>query len=325
MKFASKLLAAITAGSLLTLAPAMAADPYPSKPIRMVVAFPAGGSADINARAVGQQLGKELSGNVIVDNKGGAGGNVGAVEAKRAAPDGHTLFYATSAVVLSPSLYANPGFDPYTDFTPISLTATIPLVLVVNAGLPPKTFGEFVNWAKGQGGKLNYASSGAGALLHLAGALLTSEFGISANHIPYRGSAPAVNDLLGGQTQFMFLPINEATSHIQGGKLRALAVTSEKRVALLSQVPTVREASGKTNMDMGAWQGLMVPKSTPEDVIKKLTSALQKTLQDKDLISRLEGQGSVILGGTQKQYVDYMRAEGERWANVIKKNDIKLD
>jgi len=134
-----------------------------------------------------------------------------------------------------------------------------------------------------------------------------------------------VNDLLGGQTQFMFLPINEATSHIQGGKLRALAVTSDKRVALLSQVPTVREASGKTNMDMGAWQGLMVPKSTPEDVIKKLTSALQKTLQDKDLISRLEGQGSVILGGTQKQYVDYMRAEGERWANVIKKNDIKLD
>lgn len=325
MKFASKLLAAITAASLLTLAPAMAADPYPSKPIRMLVAFPAGGSADINARAVGQQLGKELGGNVIVDNKGGAGGNVGAVEAKRAAPDGHTLFYATSAVVLSPSLYANPGFDPYTDFTPISLTATIPLVLVVNAGLPPKTFGEFVSWAKGQSGKLNYASSGAGALLHLAGALFTSEFGISANHIPYRGSAPAVNDLLGGQTQFMFLPINEATPHIQAGKLRALAVTSEKRVALLSQVPTVREASGKTNMDMGAWQGLMVPKGTPDEVVKKLTSALQKALQDKDLIGRLEGQGSVILGGTQKQYVDYMRAEGERWANVIKKNDIKLD
>lgn len=325
MKFVSKLLAALTAGSLLSLAPAMAADPYPSKPIRMVVAFPAGGSADINARAVGQQLGKELGGNVIVDNKGGAGGNVGAVEAKRAAADGHIFFYATSAVVLSPSLYANPGFDPYSDFTPISLTATIPLVLVVNAALPPKNFGEFVNWAKGQSGKLNYASSGAGALLHLAGALFISEFGLSANHIPYRGSAPAVTDLLGGQTQFMFLPINEATPHIQSGKLRALAVTSEKRVALLSQVPTVRETSGKTNMDMGAWQGLMVPKGTPDEVVKKLASALQKTLQDKDLISRLEGQGSVILGGTQKQYVDYMRAEGERWANVIKKNDIKLD
>ncbi len=325
MKLASKLLAAITAGSLLTVAPAIAADPYPSKPIRMVVAFPAGGSADINARSVGQQLAKELGGVIIVDNKGGAGGNVGAVEAKRAPADGYTLFYATSAIVLAPSLYANPGFDPYADFIPISLTATIPLALVVNAGLPPKNFGEFVNWAKGQGGKLNYASSGAGALLHLAGALFTSEFGISANHIPYRGSAPAVNDLLGGQTQFMFLPVNEATAHVQSGKLRALAITSDKRVSSLPQVPTIHEASGKANMEMGAWQGLVVPKGTPDDVVKKLSAALQKTLRDKELVNRLEGQGSVILGGTQKQYVDYMHTEGERWANVIKKNDIKLD
>lgn len=325
MKVASKVLAVLTACCLIAMSPAMAADPYPTKPIRMVVAFPAGGSADINARAVGQQLAKELGGTLIVDNKGGAGGNVGAVEVKRAVPDGYTLFYATSAIVLSPSLYANPGFDPYSDYIPIALTATIPLALVVNATLPPKSFSEFVTWAKNQGGKLNYASSGSGALLHLAGALLTSEFGISANHIPYRGSAPAVNDLLGGQTQFMFLPVNEATPHIVGGRLRAIAVASEKRVPQLPQVPTIREATGKTNMDMGAWQGLMAPKGTPDDVVKKLTAAIQKTLHDKDLTARLEGQGSVILGGTQKQYVDYMHAEGERWANVIKKNDIKLD
>lgn len=320
-----KFAAALAAVAQFIAAPVQAAEPYPSKPIRMVVAFAPGGSADINARAVAQQLAKDLGGTIVVDNKGGAGGNLGAVEAKRALPDGHTLFYATSAVVLAPALYANPGFDPYADYVPIALTATIPLVLVTNPGLPAKTMPEFIAWGKSRAGKANYGSSGTGALLHLAGALFLKEVGFQATHIAYKGSAPAVTDLLGGATDFMFLPINEAMPHIKSGGLRPLAVTSEKRSPLLPEVPAIREATGKTSMDMGAWQGLMVPKGTPADVVAKLQGALQKTLADASLRERLTSQGSVMLGGTQKQYIDYMKAEGARWSAVVRETGAKAE
>ncbi len=319
-----KTIAALSACAVLA-APSVYAETYPSKPIRMVVAFAPGGSADINARAVGQQLSKELGATIVVDNRGGAGGNLGAVEAKRAAPDGYTIFYATSAIVLAPSLYAKPGFDPYEDFTPISLTATIPLVLVTNPGVPAKTVSELVAWGKSKGGKANYGSSGAGALLHLGGALFLKESGFSASHVAYKGSAPAITDLLAGTTDFMFLPINEAMPHIKGGGLRAIAVTSEKRSNLLPDIPTIKEATGKTSMDMGAWQGLVVPKGTPQDVVTKLQVALQRTLKDQGLNERLTAQGSVVLGGTQKEYVDYMKQEGARWASVIKETGAKVE
>jgi len=318
-------LAVLATAFTLTAGAQAQADNYPNKPIRMVVAFAPGGSADINARAVGLQLSKDLGGTIVVENKGGAGGNLGAQDVKRAAPDGYTFFYATSAVVLAPSLYASPGFDPYTDYVPISLTATIPLVLVVNKDIPAQSATEFIAWAKTQKGKVNYASSGTGALLHLGGALFTKEVGIEATHIAYKGSAPAVTDLLAGATQFMFLPINEAMPHIKGGGIRALAVSHDKRVALLPNVPTLRELTGKSTMDMGAWQGLMLPKGAPADVVAKVTAALQKTVQSKELIDRLDGQGSIMLGGTQKQYIDYMRAEGERWARVIKETGAKAE
>jgi tripartite-type tricarboxylate transporter receptor subunit TctC len=304
---------------------AAAQDSYPSKPIRMVVAFAPGGSADINARAVGQQLAKDLGATVVVDNKGGAGGNLGAVEVKRAPADGYTIFYATSAVVLSPALYAKPGFDPYADFTPISLTATIPLVLVTNPKVPAKSVKDLVAWGKAKGGKVNYGSSGTGALLHLAAALFLKETGWEATHIAYKGSAPAITDLLGGSTDFMFLPVNEALQHVKAGGLTALAITSEKRSPLLPDVPTIREGTGKTTMDMGAWQGLMVPKGAPADVVNKLSAALKKTLADTGLRERLTGQGSVMLGGTQQDYVDYMKAEGQRWTRVIKETGATAD
>ena len=309
----------------LSFAAAQAADAYPSKPIRMVVGFAAGGSADINARIVGQQLGKDIGGTIIIDNKGGAGGNLGAVEAKRAAPDGYTFFYSTSAVVLAPSLYAKPGFDPYADFVPVSLTATIPLVLVVNPQVPAKTVGEFVGYGKAHPGELNYGSSGAGALLHLSGALFSKEMGMHTTHVAYKGSAPAVADLLGGTTQFMFLPINEALAHVKSGALRALAFASDRRSPLLPEVPTIREATGKTTMDMGAWQGLMLPKGVPAEVLAKVTGALQATLKDKALRERLSAQGSIVLGGSPKEYADYMKQEGERWARVIQDTGAKAD
>lgn len=325
MRIAARFAAALAALSLNLPLVAGAQEAYPSKPIRMVVAFAPGGSADINARAVGQQLAKDLGTTIVVDNKGGAGGNLGAVEVKRAPADGYTVFYATSAVVLSPSLYAKPGFDPYEDFTPISLTATIPLVLASNPRVPAKSIKELIAWGKAKGGKANYGSSGAGALLHLAGALFLKETGWEAMHIAYKGSAPAITDLLGGSTDFMFLPINEALPHIKGGGLQALAITSEKRSPLLPDVPTIREATGKTTMDMGAWQGLMVPRGVTAEVVNKLSAALKKTLADPGLRERLTGQGSVMLGSTQKEYVDYMKAEGERWSRVIRDTGAKAD
>jgi tripartite-type tricarboxylate transporter receptor subunit TctC len=324
IRFIAALVASATCVQL-GLAPALAADAYPAKPVRMVVAFAPGGSADINARAVGQQLAKELGATIVIDNKGGAGGNLGAVEAKRAAPDGYTLFYATSAVVLAPALYAKPGFDPYDDFIPVSLTATIPLVLVVNPKLPAKSVNEFIAWGKAQAGKANYGSSGTGALLHLGAALLLKETGWQASHIAYKGSAPAITDLLGGSTDFMLLPINEAQQHIKGGGLRALAITSDKRSPLLPEVPTLREATGKTSMDMGAWQRLLVPRGTPADVVNKLADALQKSLKDPGLRERLAAQGSIVLGGTAKEYTDYMKQEGERWTRVIRETGAKAD
>jgi tripartite-type tricarboxylate transporter receptor subunit TctC len=327
MRIPLKSLLALCASAAFAVAgaPVLAADAYPSKPIRMLVGFAPGGSADINARGVGQQLAKEMGATIVVENKPGAGGNLAAVEAKRAAPDGYTFFYATSAVVLAPSLYANPGFDPYRDFTPVSLTATIPLLLVVSPNVPAKTVNELVAHVKAHPGELNYASSGAGALLHLAGALFTKEMDIKATHVAYKGSAPAVTDLLGGQVQFMFLPINEAMPHVKSGKLRPLAITHDKRSPLVPDVPTIRQATGKVTMDMGAWQGLLVPKGTSADAVTKVDAALQKALKDAGLRERLTAQGSIVLGGTQKEYADYMKTEGERWARVVRETGAKVE
>ena len=172
---------------------------------------------------------------------------------------------------------------------------------------------------------MNYGSSGSGALLHLGAALFAKETGIQATHVAYKGSAPAVADLLAGTTQFMFLPINEAIAHVKSGALRALAITSEKRSALAPEVPTIREATGKTTMDMGAWQGLMLPKSAPREVVDAVSVALRKTLADKPTQERLTAQGSVVLGGSADEYLDYMKREGDRWAKVIKDTGAKVD
>ena len=317
-------LAGFALSAALVAAPALA-DDYPSRPIRMIVAFAPGGSADINARIVAQRLGTELGGSIVIENKGGAGGNLGAVEAKKAAPDGYSIFYATSAVALAPAVYANPGFKTETDFTPISLTATIPLVLVVTKGVPANNPAEFVAWLKAQGGKANYGSSGRGALLHLAGAQFLKETGTQATHVAYRGSAPAITDMLGGSTHFMFLPINEISSHLAGGSLRALAVTHPTRIPQLPDVPTMRESLGLTTMDMGAWQGLLVPAGTPDAITAKLSAALERTLKAPEVTGRLVELGSIVLGGSAKDYADYMKAEGERWAKIVQETGAKAE
>ncbi|WP_444633485.1 Bug family tripartite tricarboxylate transporter substrate binding protein [Cupriavidus oxalaticus] len=304
---------------------AIAADKYPSKPVRMLVGFPPGGSADINARIVAQGLSTKLSTSIVPDNKPGAGGNIAATEAKRAAPDGYTIFYSTSAIVLAPSLYQNVQFDAFNDFVPISLTANIPLVLVTTQNLPVNNVKELVSYAKANPGKLNYASSGSGALLHLGGALFAKETGIQVAHVAYKGSAPAITDLISGSTQFMFLPLNEATPHIKAGKLKPLAITSNKRSTIIGDVPTIKEAIGLDSLVMGAWQGILVPKGTPEAIVTRLREATAQTLQDKAVRTKLQDQGSEILGGTPEQYTQYMKSESVRWARVIKESGAKLE
>lgn len=319
---------AATAAILATTfaAPAVtAADKYPNKPVRMLVGFPPGGSADINARILAQGLASQLSASIVPENKPGAGGNIAATEAKRAAPDGYTIFYSTSAIVLAPSLYQNVQFDAFTDFVPISLTANIPLVLVTTPNLPVNNVKDLVAHAKANPGKLNYASSGSGALLHLGGALFAKEMGIQATHVAYKGSAPAITDLISGATQFMFLPLNEATPHIKAGKLKALALTSNKRTPILPDVPTIKEATGLDSLVMGAWQGILVPKGTPDAIVVQLRDATAHALQDKSVRTKLQEQGSEILGGTPQQYTDYMKRESVRWARVIKESGAKIE
>ena len=317
--------AGLAALTIVVHTPASAADDYPTRPVRMIVGFAPGGSADINARIVGQRLGTELGSSIVIENKGGAGGNLGAVEAKKSTPDGYSIFYATSAVALAPSVYANPGFQADKDFTPISLTATIPLVLVVAKSVPANTPAELVAWLKEKDGTANYASSGRGALLHLAGALFLKETGTKAAHVAYRGSAPAITDLLGGSTHFMFLPINEISSHIESGSLKALAVTHTQRVPQLPNVPTIREALKLETMDIGAWQGLLVPAGTPKEVTQKLSAALERTLAAPEVKNRLVELGSIVLGGTDKQYAEYMAAEGARWAKIVQETGAKAE
>ncbi|MGO4280108.1 Tripartite-type tricarboxylate transporter, receptor component TctC [Cupriavidus sp. OV038] len=319
---------AATAAILATTfaAPAVSAeDKYPNKPVRMLVGFPPGGSADINARIMAQGLASQFSASIVPDNKPGAGGNIAATEAKRAAPDGYTIFYSTSAIVLAPSLYQNVQFDAFNDFVPISLTANIPLVLVTTPNLPVNNVKELVAHAKANPGKLNYASSGSGALLHLGGALFAKEMGIQATHVAYKGSAPAITDLIAGATQFMFLPLNEATPHIKAGKLKALALTSNKRTPILPDVPTIKEATGLDSLVMGAWQGILVPKGTPGAIVAQLRDATAHALQDKSVRAKLQDQGSEILGGTPQQYTDYMKSESVRWARVIKESGAKIE
>lgn len=220
----------------------------------------------------------------MIENRRGAGGNLGAVEVARSQPDGYTVFYVTSAVAFAPAVYVKLGFRPDADFAPLSLTATIPLVLIVNSAVPANTASEFVDWVKAQGGKVNYSSSRRGALL--AGACFLKEMGLDATRGPHRGSAAAITDLLSGSTQFMFLPINEARTHIEGGAMRALAVTHEQRLPQLPHVPTMKEVFGLATMNMGAWQSLLALVGAPAAITTILRGALEMTQRNEALRTR---------------------------------------
>jgi tripartite-type tricarboxylate transporter receptor subunit TctC len=310
---------------LIVLINSVQGQTYPSKSIRMLLAFPPGGPTDINARVFAQKLSEQTGQQVVVDNKPGAGGNLGATEAARAPADGYTIFYNTSAVSIAPALYSNIQFDPVKDFAPVALTATVPLVLAINPGLPAKNLQEYVAYAKANPGKLNYASSGNGTITHLAAALFTAQMGLQMQHIPYKGSAPALVDVVGGQTQMMIDTISTVLPYARDNRLRVLAVAMPRRLAVLPEVPTLEEAANLPGFEMSAWQGILVPAATPKEVVARLNAEVNKAVQNPDLRQRLAVGGSEPLGGTSEQYAAYIRSELQRWSKVVKDSGARAD
>jgi tripartite-type tricarboxylate transporter receptor subunit TctC len=308
----------------LTGASLAMAQAWPAKPIRMILAFPPGGPTDIVSRVLAQKLSEQLGQQVLVDNKPGAGGNIGAELAAKSPNDGYTIFYNTSAIVINPALYGRASYDTLKDFVPVTLTAAIPMVLVVNPSVPAKTMKEFVDLVKSKPGQFNYSSSGTGTITHLASAMLSSQMGLATQHIAYKGSAPGLVDLAAGQTQFMTDTINTALPYVKDGRLRAIAVTSAKRSSVLPDMPTFAE-SGLPGFDAAAWQGVVVPAGTPQDIVTRLNAELNKALQDAGVRARLAAQGADVLGGTPADYAAYIRAEMPRWAKAIKDSGAKAE
>ena len=317
-------------GVILGLAGVLFAAPtvaqtYPSKPIRMILAFPPGGPTDINARIFALKLGESMNQQIIVDNKPGAGGNIAAAEAAKAPADGYTIFYNTSAISIAPALYAKLNYDVLKDFAPVALTATVPLVLVVHPALPVKNVQELVAYAKANPGKMNYASSGSGTITHLASALFGTQMGLTMQHIPYKGSAPALVDVAGGQTQMMIDTINTVLPYVKDNRLRPLAIAIQRRSNALPDVPTLEEAAKLPGFEMSAWQGIVVPAATPKEIVTRLNAEVNKAVQNADLRQRLATQGAEPLGGTSEQYSAYIKSELGRWSKVVKDSGAKAD
>jgi tripartite-type tricarboxylate transporter receptor subunit TctC len=298
--------------------------PWPSRPVRMVIAFAPGGPTDIVARVIAQKLSEQLGQPVIVENRPGAGGNLAAEIVAKAPPDGYTLFYNTSAITIGPALYGKVNYDTLKDFAPISTTATNPMVLMVHPSLPPKTAKEFVDYAKAHPGKLNYGSSGSGTITHLATAALASQLGLQMTHVPYKGSAPALVDLAAGNVQLMTDTVNSAMPYLKDGRMRALAVTMPRRLAVLPDVPTLSETV-MPGMEMTAWQGIVAPAGTPAPVIQRVHAEVQRALASPDVRAKLQAAGTEILGSTPEEYAAYIRSEMARWAKIVKETGAKAD
>ena len=301
------------------------AQSYPSKPVRMLLAFPPGGPTDINARLFAQKLTEQTGQTFVVENRPGAGGNIAAAEAARAALDGSTIFYNTSAITIAPALQSSVPFDPVKDFAPVALTATVPLVLAINPGVPAKNLQEFIAYARANPGKLNYASSGTGTITHLSGALFASQLGLTMQHIPYKGSAPALVDVVGGQTQMMIDTISTVLPYARDNRLRPLAVAVQRRLSVLPDVPTLEEAANLPGFEMSAWQGIVVPAATPKEIVARLNAEINRAVQNPDLRQKLALGGSEPLGGTPEQYAAYIRSELARWTKVVKDAGAKAD
>lgn len=323
MKSRRLALAAMLAAGVFAAAPAAFA--FPDKPVRIIVPFPAGGATDVVARALALRLGQAWNQPVIVENRSGAGGNIGADAVAKSPADGHTLLLASPAeVAINQYLYASMPFDPVKDLAPVAKVASAPLVLVVQAKSPADSVQALVKNAKARGSAVNYASSGTGGPQHLAGELFRLMSGLNMTHVPYKGGAPAMNDLLGGQVEMFFSGLPPAQSHIQSGRLRALGVSTAQRSPLLPKVPTVAE-QGFPGFDIENWQGVFVAGATPPAVVDQLSQAIGRIVADKAFADQLQAQGAGPAYMDAKAFGAFVTAERQKYAKLVKDAGAKAD
>jgi len=298
---------------------------FPSKPLRLICPFPPAGAVDIASRATAAELTKILGQPVAVDNKPGAGGNLGGAEAARSAPDGYTLFMSTSGIqAINPFLYAKMPFDPNKDLVSVAPLVSLNNVLVLHPSVPAKSVKEVIDLTKKEPGKWTYASSGNGTSIHMSGAMFTQMTGTNILHIPYKGSGPAVTDLLGGQVHMMFDNIPSSLPHIKAGKLRALATTGAKRDPALPDLPTLGEA-GIKGYESGVWFGLMVPAATPREIVMRLNAAALQATKAPEFVKRMSDLGYNIIPGTPEDMANAIQAELKRWGPIVKASGAKID
>ncbi|MDQ3025536.1 MAG: tripartite tricarboxylate transporter substrate binding protein [Pseudomonadota bacterium] len=301
------------------------AQPYPSKPIRFVVPYPAGGPLDTVARLLAQKVSESVGQPVVVDNKPGAGGNIGADIVAKSPADGYTILMGAVAThAINPTLYASIPYDPVRDFAPITQVASTPNVLVVNPGVPAASVAEFIAYAKANPGKLNFGSGSTGSAGHLAGELFKAMAGVEMTHVPYKGAAPAMNDLIGGQIQLMFDNLASSLGQVRAGKVRALAVTTAKRTPLAPELPTIAEA-GLPSFDISTWFGVFAPAGTPREALDRLHAQFTRALAAPDVREKMQNLGAEPVGNRPEEFAAYIRAEGEKYARVIKASGAKAD
>lgn len=320
-----RILSALLFFSALFADPAAQAQAYPAKPVRLIVPFAPGGTTDVLARLVAQRLAESMGQQFIIENKPGAGGNIGTEIAVKSPPDGYTLVMSfDGTMAINPNTYAKMPFDPQKDLVAVANVAQVPLLIVVHPGVAAKNIAEFVALAKASPGRINYSSAGHGSTGHLTGELFRSRAGIQIVHVSYKGGGQAVQDLLGGQIQMLVTALPTVEGHLKGGKLRALAFTSAKRVPGAPDVPTLAE-SGYPGMEVLSWYGILAPAGTPPEVVRRLNAEINRVLQAPDVRERLTALGTEPTGGSPEQFAQVIRADTARWAKVVGDAGIRIE
>jgi len=314
----------LVALALLLSALSAFAQTYPSRPVRVIVPFPAGGGVDAAGRILAQRLGESFGTPFLIENRGGANGNIGTEAAAKSPNDGGTLLFTGAGFVTNPSLYRSVPYDPVRDFEPVSLMALGPNVLVVHPSLPVKSVRELIALAKTQPGRIGFAGSGSGSTPHLAGELFNAMAGVQMVHIPYRGSGPAMIGLLAGDAPVMFLPAINAGGHVAAGRLRAIAVTSRERLQAMADLPTVSEA-GLPGYESSQWYGLLAPAGTQSEVLDLLNSQVANIMRSSDMKIRMTNDGLVPIGGSREQFAAHIKGEIEKWAKVVSASGARVD
>ncbi len=316
---------AIALAALLPAASVFADDSYPAKPIKLTVPFPPAGGTDLLSRALAQSITTNTKWVIVIDNRPGAGGNIGLDAVAKSPADGYAIAMGQTAnLAVNPALYPSMPFDPLRDFEPIALVSTQPLILVVAASSPYKSLQDLVAAAKAKPGQLNMGSPGSGTIGHIGGELFQRRAGVKFAHIPYKGAGPAITDLMGGSVDLYFGNSQSVDALVKGGRIRALAVTSPKRLKNLPDVSTIAE-SGYPGFEAATWSGLVAPKGTPKAIVDRLNAEANKALRNPEMLAKLDADGSEALGGSPQRFADFLKAENAKWGAIIKDAGIKLE